>query len=196
MRVMLFAKAPRLGMVKTRLARDIGDARALDVYRSVGHHVAAAVAAEYPVTVWYDPPDAEPEMRSWLGDYECREQVGRDLGERMARAFREHFARGEHPVVAIGADAPAVSAQTIADAEALLRGADVVIGPAHDGGYYLLGSDRPHDDLFRDVPWGSADVLGITVRHCADLHLSVGLLEVQRDIDTVEDLRALELDYT
>ncbi len=190
-RVLLFAKAPRAGFVKTRLARDVGEERALAVYRTVGQRVAAAVA-EYPLTVWYDPPDAEPEMRAWLGDHECRAQLGDDLGGRMAHAFREHFARGDDgPVIVIGADTPDISVTTIAEAILILDRADVAIGPALDGGYYLLGLNAPHEPLFESVPWGTRDVLQVTVRRCRDLDLTVGRLDVRRDIDTVEDLRAL-----
>ena len=189
-RVLLFAKAPRAGFMKTRLARDVGEERALAVYRTVGQGVVAAVA-EYPLTVWYDPPDAEPEMRAWLGDHECRSQLGDDLGRRMAHAFREHFARGEGSVIVIGADTPDISATTIAEAILILDRADVAIGPALDGGYYLMGINAHHEPLFESVPWGTRDVLQVTVRRCRDLDLTVGRLDVRRDIDTVEDLRAL-----
>ena len=195
-RVLLFAKAPRLGLVKTRLAKDVGAERALDVYRTVGRKVAASVAQQYPLTVWYDPPDAEAEMRSWLGHHEYRSQVGRDLGERMAFAFREHFRRNESPIVAIGADAPGVSAVTIANAATILSEADVVIGPALDGGYYLLGSNTLHEDVFEGIPWGTRAVRQVTEQRCLDLDLAVGHLAVERDIDTGEDLVALGMWHT
>jgi rSAM/selenodomain-associated transferase 1 len=189
-RVLLFAKAPRAGLVKTRLARDVGEKRTLAVYRTVGQGVVAAVAA-YPLTVWYDPPDASQEMRAWLGEHEFRAQVGDDLGARMAHAFREHFGRGDGPLIAIGADTPDVSAATIAQAIHILDRADVAIGPALDGGYYLLGLKAPHERLFDGVPWGTPDVLQVTERRCQDLDITVGQLGVLRDIDTAEDLRAL-----
>ena len=189
-RLLLFAKAPRAGFAKTRLARAIGEEHALATYRTVGQGVVAAVA-QYPLTVWYDPPGAEAEMRGWLGDHEYRAQTGADLGSRMGHAFREHFARGDGPVIAIGADTPDVSSATIAEAIRILDRADVAIGPALDGGYYLLGLNAIHEPLFDGVPWSTRDVLQVTVRRCQDLDLSVGQLAVRRDIDTVEDLRAL-----
>jgi len=195
-RVLLFAKAPRLGFVKTRLARDMGAERALDIYRMIGRNVAASVAKEYPLTVWYDPSDAEPEMRRWLGDFEFRSQVGEDLGERMAFAFREHFGRGESPVMAIGADAPGVSAVTISEAATILGHADVVLGPAFDGGYYLLGSHALHERLFHGIPWGTRIVRQVTEQRCRDLDLTVGHLAVQRDVDTEEDVQALGMRHT
>ncbi|MGD8727470.1 MAG: TIGR04282 family arsenosugar biosynthesis glycosyltransferase [Gemmatimonadales bacterium] len=190
MRLLLFAKAPRPGFVKTRLARDVGDERALAVYRSVGERVVAAVAP-YPLTVWYDPPDAEVEMRAWLGAGDYRPQQGDDLGSRMLHAFRVHMAQGEAPVIAIGADTPDVTGATVAQASAMLEHADVAVGPALDGGYYLLGLNRLHASLFEGIPWGTRDVLHITECRCRDLHLTVGQLGVLRDIDTVQDLEAL-----
>jgi rSAM/selenodomain-associated transferase 1 len=192
-RVLVFAKAPRSGLVKTRLAREVGEERALSVYRNIGEQVTSAVSSEYPVTVWYDPPGAEPEMRAWLGDREFATQRGSDLGSRMEHAFRHHFARGDTPVLAIGADAPAVTAETIREALGILQRVDVAIGPAVDGGYYLLGLKVLHEPLFHEVPWGTSDVLQVTVRRCQDLDLTVGQLGIQRDVDTAEDLEALNM---
>ena len=191
--ILLLAKAPRPGSVKTRLARDIGDAAAAAAYREVGSSVAAAVGAEFDLTVWYDPPDAEREMRDWLGEHEYLSQRGGDLGERMALAFETHFARGDRPVLAIGADTPGVGAPLIREAVRALREEDVVLGPALDGGYYLLGLNRPAPQLFQGVPWGTARVLQVTVALCVAHDLGVGRLAPLRDLDTVADLEALGL---
>ncbi len=190
-RVLLFAKAPRAGRVKTRLAREIGEARAVELYRAIGRSVATAVAEAYSLTVWFDPPDAEEEMRAWLGDHECRPQPDGDLGERMAFAFAEHFASGERPVIGIGADVPGISAPVIADAERLLEQADVVLGPALDGGYYLIGLPAPRDALFQRIPWGSSRVFRATEERCEALGMRAARLAPLRDIDTREDLDAL-----
>ena len=190
-RVLLFAKAPLAGRVKTRLARETGEAQAVALYRAVGRRVAMAVAAAYPLTVWFDPPGAEADMRRWLGDHEYRPQPNGDLGERMACAFAEHFARGERPVIGIGADAPGVSATVIANAERLLGQATVVLGPALDGGYYLIGLCAACRGLFQGIPWGASGVLRATEERCAALGLSVARLDPLRDIDTREDLDAL-----
>jgi rSAM/selenodomain-associated transferase 1 len=189
-RVLLFAKAPRAGRVKTRLAREIGEARAVELYRAMGRSVATAVAEAYSLTVWFDPPGAEEEMREWLGDHECRPQPDGDLGERMAFAFAEHFASGERPVIGIGADVPGISATVIADAERLLEQTEVVFGPALDGGYYLIGLRAPCDALFQGIPWGSSRVLRATEQRCETLGLGVALLDPLRDLDTREDLDA------
>ncbi len=196
-RVLLFAKAPRPGSVKTRLARDIGDEAATAAYRSVGRQVFQQVAPSYRVTVWYDPPDAEDEMHAWLGDGDFRAQEGSDLGARMAHALAVHFREDEKgPCVVIGADAPHVTAQTIAQAERELEVVDVVLGPAVDGGYYLVGLHRPAPSLFVDVPWGTAGVLDITVARCAACDLSCSTLAPLRDLDTVRDLDLLNGERT
>lgn len=191
--VLLLARAPRPGRVKTRLAREIGDEAAVDAYRRVGAGVAAAVGSEFDLTVWYDPPDAEGEMRDWLGDHEYRAQQGGDLGERMSRAFAAHFDRGDRPVLAIGADAPGVGPAIMREAVQALGEADVVLGPALDGGYYLLGLNRPAPSLFEGVPWGTCRVLQVTVALCVAHDLRVRRLAPLRDLDTAADLEALGL---
>jgi rSAM/selenodomain-associated transferase 1 len=192
--VALLAKAPIPGRVKTRLAADVGPAAAVAHYRRIGLAVAAAVGSEYPLTVWYDPPGAEAVMRAWLGARQFRVQQGADLGARMAHAFRTHFASGEAPVIAIGADCPAVDASVIGDAVHHLESHDVAIGPTVDGGYYLLGLNAPQPDLFETVPWSTADVFRITVGRLRARDLSVGVMPSLRDVDTLADIEALGLD--
>ena len=194
--VLLFAKAPRPGLVKTRLAGEVGVERAVSAYRAVAARVVAQVAAAYRLTVWYDPPDALEEMRAWLGQLEYHPQPEGDLGVRLRHAFQFHFDRGDGPVVAIGADAPDVGAAAIARAERALAAADVVLGPALDGGYYLLGLGHHAPQLFEGVPWGTSDVLQITLRACRRWHYQVVQLESLRDLDAAADLVAFGLDRT
>lgn len=191
--VMMFAKAPRAGAVKTRLAREIGAAMAVRIYRAVGASVAAAISERYPLSVWYDPPDALQEMREWLGEHEFLPQPAGNLGVRLERAFRAHFARGDRPVIVVGADAPGVDARTIAKAEGALERSPVVVGPARDGGYYLLGLHEPEPQLFTGIPWSTSGVLQVTLETCARLHLAVTELEMLRDVDTAADAAALAL---
>ncbi|MGI9039130.1 MAG: TIGR04282 family arsenosugar biosynthesis glycosyltransferase [Gemmatimonadota bacterium] len=188
--VLFFAKAPRRGRVKTRLAEGIGDERALALYQAMGRLVVERVAAEHPLTVWFDPPEAEAEMRAWLGDQAYRPQPCGDLGARMSLAFDAHFADtgAGRRLVAIGADAPDVDADVVGAAFRALRRTDVVIGPALDGGYYLIGLKRSTPGAFRDIGWGGSDVLEQTLERCATLDLTVALLEPLRDIDTLDDL--------
>ena len=190
-RVALLAKAPRAGYVKTRLSAELGEQAAVDIYRQLGRQVIDQVSVGHTVTVWYAPHDAGDEMRLWLGDHEYLPQPEGNLGGRLAAAFQAHFDRGETPVVAIGADAPGVTAHAITQAATALEAADVVIGPALDGGYYLLALKRPCPSLFEDIPWGTADVLQLTLAACKRRHYTVVELEPLRDLDTAEDWLAL-----
>ncbi len=192
--VALLAKAPRPGWVKTRLAADIGTDEAAALYRQVGRRVVEQVGSGYPLTVWYDPPDALDEMRSWLGEREYLPQSAGDLGARMARAFGAHFSRGDAPVVMIGADAPGVTADTVAKAIAALRSVDAVFGPAFDGGYYLIALHHALPALFTGVPWGTGEVLSRTQAIARRAGVHVALLEPLRDLDTGEDVEALGLE--
>ncbi len=189
--VLLFAKAPRLGRVKTRLAADLGDEAALRLYREIGARVAAGVGERYALTVWHDPPEARDEMRAWLGEHPYLPQQGRDLGERLSHAFAWHFAKGDGPVIVIGADAPDVSGATVAEAERHLGASDVVIGPSVDGGYYLVGLRAPSPTVFEGIPWSTDRVFSVTVARCRACHLRVQVLAVLRDLDTAADLEAL-----
>lgn len=192
--VLLFAKAPRPGLAKTRLAKEIGSAQAAAVYRTVGSHVVAAVGTGYPITVWYEPDDALEEMREWLGEWEYQPQAEGDLGARMGHAFAMHFERGDRPVIIVGADAPGVDAAVIAQAVAALRSADAVLGPALDGGYYLIGLNALFGRLFDGIAWGGATVLSDTLDRMRSAGRRVTLLHPLRDVDTLTDLQALGLE--
>ena len=190
--LLVFAKAPRPGTVKTRLAREVGHPAATAVYRRMGRLVVDRVApAPATLTVCYAPGGAEAEIRVWLGPAPRRywHQGGGDLGARMSRMFGRAFDRSRR-VVVIGTDTPAVTARTVTRAIEALDSADVVLGPARDGGYYLMALREPHPGLFAGVPWSTESVLAETLARCAELGLRVTLLEVESDIDTAEDLTA------
>lgn len=192
--VLLFARAPRAGQVKTRLAADIGSQAALEVYRAMGARVVRQVAPQSTITVWYEPGDAGDEMRAWLGDLHFRPQPDGDLGARLTGAFDAHFAAcPDLPAIAIGADTPGVDAGVIADARAALDSTDVVIGPARDGGYYLIGLARPLPALFENIPWGSGTVFASTVAACRACGIEPAILAERIDVDRVHDLTALGL---
>lgn len=188
--LLVFAKAPRAGTVKTRLARTIGDEAAAGLYRRMGRRIVVGVEGVPARTVvCYDPPDAEPEIRHWLGPSPRRymPQGGGDLGARLARMFDYAFADTDR-VVAIGTDAPATDADRVTHAIEALETADVVIGPARDGGYYLIGLRRPRPELFRGIRWGTGSVLAETRAEAERLGLRITWLELESDIDTGEDL--------
>ncbi len=188
--LLVFAKAPRPGTVKTRLARTIGDERATALYRRMGRLIVANVrSAPARMVVCYDPPDGEVEIRNWLGPalHQCWPQGTGDLGNRMSRMVARALSDADR-VVVIGTDTPAVGADTVTRAIAALDTADVVIGPARDGGYYLLGLQEPHPDLFAGIRWSTGSVLAETTKRTERLGLSVTWLEMEGDIDTADDL--------
>ncbi len=190
--LIVFARAPELGRVKTRLAAEVGDGAALRAYRTLAEQVIAAVSASatYSVTVAYTPPDAEPAMREWLGPgVTLRPQSGGGLGARMAAAIADAISGGAERAVVIGTDCPDVTPDVVAEAFTRLGAADVVLGPASDGGYYLIGMSRPHRALFEGIPWSSAGTLRATLARARAGGLSVALLDERRDIDTAEDWR-------
>lgn len=188
--LLVFAKVPRPGAVKTRLARTLGDAAAAAAYRRMGRLIVDQLAdAPARMIVCFDPPDAEADMRRWLGPAPAAyiPQGQGTLGERISRMFEAAFARGERAVV-VGTDALSVDSATIARALDALETADVVLGPSRDGGYYLMGLRKHRPELFRSIPWSTSAVFERTRARARQLGLRVTYLETQSDIDTADDL--------
>ncbi len=192
--LLVFARVPALGRVKSRLAAGVGLPAALAVYRELlAITNAAIVAAGVPATVWLAGTAASAptaaEAREWAAHAICG-QPGGDLGERMAAAFAATFAAGAGRVAIIGTDCPGLRAAHLTEAFAALATADVVIGPAADGGYYLLGMNKLQLNLFRDKTWSTDSVLAETLADAHRLGLRVALLPELRDLDTAADLAA------
>jgi hypothetical protein len=170
--LVIFAKEPRLGAVKTRLARDIGAAAALRFYEETLGALVSRVARDAPWRCWLAvTPDgfAKVARRIWRHlprDVALVGQGRGDLGARMARSFTR---LPPGPAVLIGSDIPAIARAHIADAFAALGRHDAVFGPAEDGGYWLVGQRRLHamPHLFRDVRWSSAHALADTLANLA-----------------------------
>ncbi len=132
-------------------------------------------------------------MLQWLGpDLDYLAQPDGDLGQRLTGAFREAFGQGYFRVVIIGADCPDLLASHIEEAFSILRSQDLVIGPATDGGYYLIGLSRPEPALFAAIPWGAGDVLEKTLEIAEQKGLSLAQLETLSDVDRPEDLQHLD----
>lgn len=188
--LIVFAKMPRPGRVKTRLAAAIGDAEAAALYRTLGRRVLDAVrGGEYRLVAYIDPANELARAREWLGaeGVDFRAQEGDGLGERLANAFRRELGRARH-ACAVGTDAPGVDRRLAGRAFAELAENDLVLGPAVDGGYYLIGMSRYRPELFRGVPWSTEQVLPATLARAGALKLRTRILELLPDIDTVEDL--------
>ncbi len=192
-RLLVFLKAPRPGGVKTRLASSLGPEPAAELYRALAEEQVRATAprpGEYERLFFFAPADARAEIEAWFPGEDLRPQEGSDLGERMARAFDEAFRRGVARAAIVGSDVPWVSRETVLAALRPLAEHDLVLGPARDGGYYLLALARPQPALFRGIAWGTPSVLASTVERAGALGLSVRLLDPLPDVDTLEDVRS------
>ena len=191
--LLVFAREPVLGRVKTRLAAGIGAEAALAVYRELLALTAAAVAAaQVPATVWLAEAPADPRQPrpEWPGlPWRVQPAVG-SLGARMAQAFADAFGAGAGRVVIIGTDCPGLSAGLLHQAFDQLLRHDLVVGPADDGGYYLLGMNQLHPELFDNKDWSTATVLPDTLADAARLGLRVAQLLVLHDVDSGRDLAA------
>jgi len=186
--LIIFVKNPEKGKVKTRLAKDIGDDQALHVYhRLLQYTKSISKPLNSEKLVYYsdfiDNNDLWDNMT-----FEKHLQNGADLGERMQNAFAEAFARGQQRVLIIGSDCVELETYMIKEAFAVLENNDVVIGPAKDGGYYLLGMRKFYPTLFENKPWSSEDLLMDTIIDLKKLNAPYYLLKTLSDIDHVEDL--------
>lgn len=189
--LLVFVKAPRPGAVKTRLAAAVGGEAAAAVYRALAEQVVRATepCGAYERVFLFDPPGGGPELEAWLGPVPLRPQASGDLGERMAAAFAQAFAEGARRAAVIGTDAADLSRAIVEEALQGLAEHDLVVGPARDGGYYLLALDRPRPELFADVAWSTPAVLETTLARAAALGLRVRQLPPLTDVDTLDDLR-------
>ncbi|PJJ59511.1 TIGR04282 family arsenosugar biosynthesis glycosyltransferase [Hymenobacter chitinivorans] len=190
--LLLFARHPALGLVKTRLAHTVGDEEALRVYQELLDHTrAAADGVAAAKTLWLaGEPAASPNFfTDWLG-YEQLPQPAGELGQRMQHAFEAAFAAGATRVVIIGTDCPELTSTHLREAFDQLAHHEVVVGPALDGGYYLLGMRTVVPDFFRNKAWSTDSVLTDTLADAARLGLRVAQLVPLSDVDTASDLLA------
>ncbi|HET7232589.1 MAG TPA: TIGR04282 family arsenosugar biosynthesis glycosyltransferase [Longimicrobium sp.] len=183
-------RAPEAGRVKTRLAAEIGAEAALRVYRRLAEHaVSEARAADVGLRIHFTPADAGDAVRGWLGGgAEYLPQADADLGGRMHEAFESAFAEGHRRVVIIGSDLPGITADLLREAFRLLDAHPAVLGPARDGGYYLLGLRRMMPEIFDDIAWSTNAVFDATVARLASLGITPALLPVLGDVDLAADL--------
>ena len=197
--IILFTRFPVAGRAKTRMIPALGPDGAARLHRRLAEH-ATAVARESAGThdisfsVCFTGGDRR-DFRAWLGsDLHFREQGAGDLGDRMREAITQTFAKGTGRALVIGSDVPGVCADTIRQAFSLLCDHDVVLGPAGDGGYYLIGMNCCHSELFTGIDWGSEHVTEQTRTAVTRLGLSLAELPVLDDVDRPEDLERLRND--
>jgi len=184
--LIIFVRNPELGKVKTRLAKTIGNEKALEVYHDLLYHTRTATQTiDCDKFVFYDSSIEINDI--WSSSlFEKKNQFGPDLGAKMQNAFQELFNLGYKNCAIVGSDLFDLQAKHINQAFHKLENNDVVIGPAEDGGYYLLGLKKIIPALFTNKSWGTETVLKDTLKDLS--FCSVDFLEILNDIDTFEDL--------
>jgi len=184
--LMIFTRKPEKGKVKTRLAKDVGTDKALKIYKFLLHHTAKITAkVNAHKQVYYTHSIVTNDV--WDDNiFDKKVQPEGDLGKKMQQAFEQAFQDGFQNVIIIGSDLYDINHNLIDEAFSKLNQKDVVIGPATDGGYYLLGLKNIYPEIFKNKPWGTDKVLNLTLQDLKSKQ--VDLLLSKNDIDYVEDL--------
>ena len=195
-RLLVFARLPELGRVKTRLAAEVGDERALAIYEAMLRDVVHGIGDSSPELeiefLWPPSPNANGTLlRRAFAQHNVAMQTGTTLGDRLSMAFSERFFfHRTKKIIAIGVDDPLLPRELIDHAFALLDSCEYVVGPASDGGYYLFGCRALSFDpsVFADIAWGTSSVLETTLARIAAMNRTVALLPERMDVDTAVDL--------
>ena len=186
--LIIFLKAPRVGTVKTRLAMTLGADAACAAYRCLVTRLLNQLDGLENVQLRFTPDEAEEEIRLWRrARWTLAPQGPGDLGTRLDTAFREAFAAGWQRVAIIGSDCPYVLRNDVQEAWAALEKNEVVVGPAVDGGYWLIGLRAARPALFQNISWSTPRVLEETLQRSRTAGWSVIRLRELMDIDTAEE---------
>jgi rSAM/selenodomain-associated transferase 1/rSAM/selenodomain-associated transferase 2 len=189
--LIIFARFPSKGKVKTRLAKDTGDYYALSFYNMCAEEILGQTKKlnSFNKYLFYTEAEEKEKVMRWAGSkYLYALQEGKDLGERMLHSFELAFSHHAKKVIIVGTDVPDLNAGIIKEAEKKLNEADLVIGPSNDGGYYLLGMKKVNPELFQNIIWSSTSVFEATIEKAKKLKLRIAELNTLRDIDTKKDL--------
>lgn len=187
-KLIIFVKAPRPGHVKTRMAKTIGDAASVSAYRTLVKVLINRLRKLSEIELRFSPDDAYSEIQPWLSaDWSAHPQGDGDLGQRLELAITTAFDSGHEKVVIIGSDCPFVSEGDIRSAWAALSDHDLVLGPATDGGYWLIGLRQPASSLFKQIDWSTSSVFQTTLQRARNAGLSIKVLRELSDVDTESD---------
>jgi len=192
--VIVFAKFPAEGKVKTRLALGEGSETALFFYNECCKYIFGMLdnfsTEKTDIFLFYSADDEEDKVRRWVGKaFNFVRQSRGDLGDKMRNAFALLFDKGYEKVLIIGTDIPDLNENNLNDAFGRLSGYEIVIGPADDGGYFLLGMTRRSDELFSGIPWSSEKTLDLSIKAIREAGKSFSLLGMLRDVDDSESLK-------
>jgi rSAM/selenodomain-associated transferase 1 len=196
--LLIFAKQPQPGTVKTRLIPALSPQDAATLYNCMMTDTLAKMESLQGVDkllFFAEEPGASAFFHEFFPGMQIRPQTGKDLGERMEAAFHAAYSMGYRAAVVIGTDSPDLPVAFIEEAFRILdeRRAEAVFGPSEDGGYYLLALRRPHNELFHGIHWSTGEVLRQSLEKAECLGLTVAKLPIWHDIDTVEDLARPEM---
>lgn len=190
--ILYFVKYPEPGKVKTRLAKTLGNKAACQAYRDLTEknlEVLESLQMEgVEKVIVFDPPDRESEVKGWLPALHYVPQQGDDLGERLISAFQIAFEQGVKAALALGSDTLGLKPELISKAFDELENYDVVLGPAKDGGYYLIGLSGLQPLLFQGIPWSTSGVFSTTLERIKQIELSHYLLHELDDLDEIKNL--------
>lgn len=187
--IIVFVKNIKLGKVKTRLAKTIGNQGAFEVYSELVKITETATQnIAFDKRIYFSDVIVDSK---WFNNFKAV-QEGQDLGERMKNAFLMGFEDGYERIVLIGSDLPDINSKHIENGLQALHNNKVVFGPAIDGGYYLVGMTKMYDYIFEDKPWSQSHLLKVTLNELNGKNVSYSILQELNDIDTFEDLEASE----
>jgi uncharacterized protein len=186
--VIIFVKNPMLGNVKTRLSASIGNEKALAIYEKLLAHTLLSVKEIMADVFIYFSDNIDENIFEFENTFFRKVQQGNNLGERMKNAFDEVFDLWYDNVIIIGTDCPGIDLDLLDNAFLQLDNIEVVIGPAEDGGYYLLGMKKQNPQLFDNVNWSTASVLYSTINSCKENNLAYTMLPILSDVDEEKDL--------
>lgn len=185
--IIIFVRNPELGKVKTRLAATVGKEKALAIYKELLQHTCSTVKSiKADKFVFYHEALTDNDIWSEPG-FIKKVQQNVELGEKMKAAFQEVFSAGYKNILIIGSDCLQLNLKIIEDAFIMLKEKDTVVGPAKDGGYYLLGMNSMQNFIFENKEWSTSSVFSDTIYDIEQHQLSVGLLPQLLDVDTEED---------
>lgn len=186
--IIIFAKSPEPGKVKTRLAQTIGFERAVSLYLAMVRDTAKAARKSGASVLWR--VDGEPgALKEIIGNDKVKSQCGGDLGARLSVAFEEAFSRGLCPVAAVGTDCPSLGEIHLRDLLEKSAGFDAAFIPSPDGGYSAIALRAPLPAVFGAIPWSSPDTLKVSIKRITCAGKSHCLLDPLEDIDDIESLR-------
>jgi len=199
MTVSLVVKAPVPGLVKTRLARTVGTKEAARIFRLLVEHQIQEIPKEFDLRVDGAPHEHFELLRQWIRPLRTNvrfyPQAEGDLGNRLQQIVSHHFNSRPDPLLLLGGDCPGCNTSLLLQAREFLLSKDTVLGPASDGGYYLLGLNSANASCFEGIPWSTAGVLQLTRERLAAEGLTTGELPALYDVDTEAEWRKAQREF-